>query len=64
MNHRHNCTDCHQPIHNGRAFLRTVAFEKVAFCASCYAVRSGIIVPRPRFARPVSEVLAEARRAH
>lgn len=62
MTTRLTCADCEAPIPNGRAFLRTIAFEQVAFCSHCWAVRSGVLVPLPRFARPFSEVIAKVRR--
>lgn len=45
---RTKCTDCHLPIPNGQAFVRTNSrFERVSFCKPC-AEDAGWIVPAPR----------------
>lgn len=38
---RYTCTDCHEPIPNGEAVIRSISFERVAFCSWC-AERRGI----------------------
>jgi hypothetical protein len=36
MNRKHICTDCREPIPNGKAVLRSVAFEQVAWHQECW----------------------------
>ena len=36
---RHICDDCWQPIPNGKAHVRSVAFRQVAYCGDCWAIR-------------------------
>lgn len=45
------CRDCDQPVNRGDAHVRSVNFEQVAFCPSCWvAHRAALIVPEPRLA--------------
>jgi NAD-dependent SIR2 family protein deacetylase len=60
---RLTCTDCHRPIPNGKAFLRSESLRQIALCPRCQAKRDGVLVDDVRFERPMSEVIAEARRS-
>jgi hypothetical protein len=35
---RPTCHDCHQPIPNGQAHIRSACFVQVAYCASCWRI--------------------------
>jgi hypothetical protein len=39
----YTCTDCHQPIPAGHAVIRSVSFQRVAYCQPCAAER-GIVL--------------------
>jgi hypothetical protein len=43
------CHDCQQPVSSEEALLRSVRFERVAFCPGCWeAKHGGIGVPQQR----------------
>lgn len=45
------CHDCQKPVASEDALLRSVRFERVAFCPTCWAENhGGIAVPAPRTA--------------
>lgn len=37
---RLTCMECHRPIPNGQAHIRSRAFRQVAFCGYCWSVRA------------------------
>jgi len=47
MSANYTCTDCHHPIPGGQAVLRSISFERVAFCQPCAKDR-GIVLPSQR----------------
>lgn len=43
------CHDCQQPVSSEEALLRSVRFERVAYCPSCWSTNhGGITVPSQR----------------
>jgi hypothetical protein len=44
------CHDCQQPVHSSDALLRSINFQRVAYCRDCWADNHGG-VPSPRESR-------------
>jgi len=64
------CQACSDRVVRGYAHIRSRSFVQVGWCRSCWAARRAAAAPAqrtyspnvsPRFSRPVSRVIAEAR---